>query len=246
MNGGALVEYTWNPWHGCHKLSEGCLHCYVYRTDAKHGKDSFVVAKTQNFRLPIQKARDGSYKIPHGSLVYTCFTSDFFVEDADEWRPEAWRMMRQRSDLHFLFITKRIERFEVGLPEDWGNGYQNVTICCTAENQKRADYRLPLYLAKPIRHKIIICEPLLEQIDLKAYLTSAIEEVIAGGESGNDARICDYAWILSLRSQCMKQGVGFHFKQTGARFRKDGKEYRVPRKYQHIQAAKAAIDYRPK
>jgi len=113
---------TWNLWHGCHKLSEGCRHCYVYRRDAEHGIDSKVVRKTKSFGLPIQKKRNGEYKIPSGTLVYTCFTSDFFVEDADGWRAEAWEMMRVRKDLCFLMITKRIERLAEALPGDWGEG----------------------------------------------------------------------------------------------------------------------------
>lgn len=100
----------WNPWHGCHKFSTGCQHCYVYRTDGKYGKDSSVVTKTEKFDLPLQQKKNKTYKIPSGNMVYTCFTSDFLVEDADEWRPEAWEMMRIRQDLHFLFITKRIDR----------------------------------------------------------------------------------------------------------------------------------------
>ena len=99
----------WNLWHGCHKWSEGCRHCYVYRTDGKYGKDSSVVTKTEKFGLPLQKKKNGEYKIPSGNLVYTCFTSDFLIEDADEWRAEAWEMMRIRQDLHFMFITKRID-----------------------------------------------------------------------------------------------------------------------------------------
>ena len=94
----------WNPWHGCHKFSTGCQHCYVYRTDGKYGKDSSVVAKTEKFNLPVQQKKNKTYKIPSGNLVYTCFTSDFLVEDADEWRPEAWEMMRLRQDLLFIFI----------------------------------------------------------------------------------------------------------------------------------------------
>ena len=93
----------WNLWHGCHKWSEGCRHCYVYRTDGKYGKDSSVVTKTEKFGLPLQKKKNGEYKIPSGNLVYTCFTSDFLIEDADEWRAEAWEMMRIRQDLHFMF-----------------------------------------------------------------------------------------------------------------------------------------------
>ena len=135
----------WNLWHGCHKLSEGCRHCYVYRTDGKYGKDSSVVTKTEKFDLPLQCKKNGTYKIPSGNLVYTCFTSDFLIEDADEWRAEAWEMMRIRQDLRFLFITKRIDRLQQCLPPDWGDGYDNVTICCTMENQDRVDYRLPIY-----------------------------------------------------------------------------------------------------
>ena len=155
----------WNLWHGCHKLSEGCRHCYVYRTDGKYGKDSSVVTKTEKFDLPLQRKKNGTYKIPSGNLVYTCFTSDFLIEDADEWRAEAWEMMRIRQDLRFLFITKRIDRLQQCLPPDWGDGYDNVTICCTMENQDRVDYRLPIYKEIPIKHKIIICEPLLSRIN---------------------------------------------------------------------------------
>ena len=150
----------WNLWHGCHKLSAGCKHCYVYSGDSRRGIDSSIVTKTKNFDLPIQKKRNGDYKIPSGTMVYTCFTSDFFLEDTDEWRVEAWKMMKQRDDLRFMMITKRIDRFSQCLPDDWGNGYDNVTICCTVENQDRADYRLPIYKSAPIKHKIIICEPI--------------------------------------------------------------------------------------
>lgn len=81
--------------------------------------------------------------------------ASMWIEDADEWRTEAWGMMQVRQDLRFLFITKRIDRLQQCLPSDWGNGYDNVTICCTMENQDRIDYRLPIYKAAPIKHKII-------------------------------------------------------------------------------------------
>ena len=166
----------------------------------------------------------------------------FFLEDADEWRVEAWEMIRKRSDLHFFIVTKRIHRFKVNLPDDWGDGYDNVTICCTVENQDRADYRLPIFLAAPIKHKSIICEPLLEPIDLAAYLSPVIEGVIVGGESGYNARICSYDWVLNIREQCREKGVAFQFKQTGARFEKDGRLYNIDRKIQELQAHKAGID----
>ena len=127
-SGGSSHSADWNPWHGCHKYSAGCQNCYVYRMDGRHQKDASIVQKTAAFYLPIAHARDGSYKIPPGSMIGTCFTSDFLLEDADPWRGEAWRMIRERSDCYFLFITKRITRFAQCIPEDWGEGYRNLTI----------------------------------------------------------------------------------------------------------------------
>lgn len=234
----------WNLWHGCHKVSAGCKHCYVYRGDARRDVDSSQVTQTRNFDLPVRKKRNGEYKIPSGTLVYTCFTSDFFVADADAWRPEAWEMIRQRSDLRFLMITKRIDRLAVCLPADWGDGYDHVTICCTVENQACAAYRLPIYKAAPVKHKIIICEPLLERIDLAPYrIGEWIEQVVAGGESGYDARPCDFDWVLRLREVCVENNVAFWFKQTGAQFVKDGKHYRIDRRLQHAQARKAGVNF---
>lgn len=233
----------WNPWHGCHKLSAGCQHCYVYRGDARRDVDSTVVTKTKNFSLPIEKKQNGEYKIPSGSLVYTCFTSDFLVEEADEWRAEAWEMMRLRSDLRFLMITKRIDRLQTAVPADWGEGYDNVTICCTIENQDRAEYRLPIYKNVPIKHKILICEPLLEHIDLHPYdIGSWVEQVVVGGESGSQARPCHFDWVMELHKICTESNVSFWFKQTGAKFIKDGLLYHIRRQFQHAQARKAGIN----
>ena len=205
---------NWNPWHGCHKISLGCQNCYVYRTDALHNKDSSIITKTNSFDLPVRRNRSKQYKIPSGDTVYTCFTSDFLHEDADIWRTEAWDFIKQRSDLRFLFITKRIERFVINLPKDWGAGYDNVEVGCTCENQDRANFRLPIFISLPIKHRFIICEPLLTNIDLTPYLNAKIEQVVVGGESGEHARICNYEWVLNIRQQCQEYGVSFWFKQT--------------------------------
>lgn len=233
----------WNLWHGCHKISQGCKNCYVYRADKRYDRDSSVVQKTGNFNLPIRRTRDGGYKIPSGEMVYTCFTSDFFLEDADAWRPDAWRMMKQRADLEFLFITKRIHRFYDCIPKDWGNGYPNVHICCTVETQERADFRLPIFREAPIQKKSIVCEPLLEKMDVSAYLGDWVLELLCGGESGEEARPVYYDWILDLRRQCIEHDVSFYFHQTGLWFFKDGRMYRVNRKFQHKQARKAGINF---
>jgi protein gp37 len=151
------------------------------------------------------------------ALVYTCFSSDFFLEDADQYRLQAWQAIRERQDLHFFIPTKRIHRFPECIPPDWGNGYENVTIACTAENQAMADKRLPIFVSLPIRHREIIVEPMLERMDIGAYLTG-IEHVTVGGESGQNARQCDLQWVRDLRRQCLTANVPLWFKQTGARF----------------------------
>lgn len=236
----------WNPWHGCHKISAGCRNCYVYRRDAEFGKDSSIVTKTANFDLPLKKNRQKEYKLrPEAEPVYTCMTSDFFVKDADEWRPEAWRMIKLRSDLHFVIITKRIHRFMQCIPDDWGEGYENVTIMCTCENQSTTDYRLPIFLEAPIKHRNVIHEPMLEEIHIERYLeTGLIEQVTCGGESGDEARVCDFGWVLTTMEQCVKFDVPFYFKQTGAVFKKGEKIYRIDRKDQMKQAERAGVNYK--
>ena len=171
------MSVGWNPWHGCRKISEGCRHCYVYRQDERHDKDSSEVRKTSAFNLPVRRSRDGRFKVPAGEMVYTCFTSDFLLEEADAWRAEAWEMMRIRHDLRFLFFTKRIDRLAAVLPPDWGDGYENVVIGCTVENQAMADYRLLLFLATPVRHRLIVCAPLLGPLDIARYLSPAVTEI---------------------------------------------------------------------
>lgn len=237
----------WNPWHGCIKISEGCRNCYVYRRDMEFGRDPCNVHKTQSYDLPVRRKRNGDFVLSaSGGTVFTCFTSDFFLPEADEWREEVWEFMRMRPDLKFFFVTKRPERFYEALPEDWGAGYDNVYICCTCENQEMADKRLPLFLQLPIKHHSIICEPMLEDIDLRPYLEQyghKIEQVTCGGESGSGARVFSYDWALSLRDQCKEYKVNFRFKQTGSAFEKGGKLYILKRRDQVAQASKADIDF---
>ena len=200
---------TWNLWHGCNKISPGCLNCYVYRIDGAHGRtDSFMVRKTADFDLPLKKNRQGEYKLnAEDGVVFTCMTSDFFIEDADYWRQEAWDMIRKRSDLQFCIVTKRITQAESRLPADWGEGYENVTFACTVENNAMARLRLPVFKACPARHKLIFCEPLLEQVELGEYL-EGIEEVTVGGESGENGRPCRWEWIKEIYRVCRDKGTG--------------------------------------
>ena len=238
---------VWNPWHGCHKISAGCANCYVYRRDESIGKDASVIAKTGDYDLPLKKNRQGEYKITaEEGIVFTCMTSDFFLDEADDWRQGCWDIIRVRNDLQFHIITKRIDRFEQCMPSDWGEGWDNVTVCCTYENQERADYRLPVFLKLPIKHREIISEPMLEEINIEKYLESGlIERVSCGGESGPNARPCDLRWIKEVRRECIRSGVPFTFRQTGAVFIKDGKVYHLDRKLHISQAQKSGYSYIP-
>lgn len=234
----------WNPWHGCVKISSGCNHCYVYQKDAEYGKNAAKVRKTAKFDLPIQKKRGKEYKLAGETVVSVCVNSDFFLKGADARRQEAWAMMRQRPDLHFIIATKRMHRVAPSLPDDWGEGYENVTIFCSVESQSRADERLPLLLSLPAKHRGILAEPLLESLHIEKYLEGGrIEQLICGGEYGEGARVCDFAWVLELMNQCVQYEVPFHFQQTGSLFQKGERRYRIAEEEQKVQAARAGVDF---
>ena len=232
----------WNPWRGCKKCSDGCLHCYIHKGDAKRGIDTGVVTKTKDFYKPAEKLKNGSYKMKSG-LVYLCFSTDFLIEDADEWRGECWSMIKARQDCTFLFLTKRIERFRDCIPDDWGDGYENVVVCCTIENQTNADKKLAVFQNLPIKHKCITAQPLLEEINIEQYL-SGIELVVVGGESDPQARPLDYSWVLSIREQCIRKNVSFQFRQCGTHFIKNGRQYKLQTRELCSQARKAGIDFK--
>ena len=232
----------WDPWRGCYKYSEGCKFCYIHKGDYKKGTDTNKIVKTDKFYAPIVKDKKGEYKIKSGQIVFLCFSTDFLIEQADEWRMECWEMIKERSDLTFLFLTKRIERFMECIPYDWGEGYDNVIVSCTVENQDRADFRLKIFEKLPIRHKNIVCQPLIEKIDISAYLNN-IELVVVGGESDKNARPLDFDWVLDIREQCIENNVHFEFRQCGTNFIKDGKKYALSVRDLCSQAKKANINY---
>lgn len=231
----------WNPWRGCHRHSEGCKYCYIHKGDARKGIDTNSIVKTDNFFVPIVKGKSGDYKIKSGQIVYLCFSTDFLIEEADIWRDECWKMIKERSDLHFIFLTKRIERFTECIPDDWHEGYENVTVGCTVENQSNADYRLSIFSKLPIKHKNIICQPMIEEINLERYL-GEVELVVVGGESDKNARPLNYDWVLDIRKQCEVTNTHFEFRQCGTYFIKDGKKYTLNVRELCRQARKANIN----
>lgn len=228
------TDHTWNPWRGCLKLSPGCQQCYMYREQTRYGRDprAVVRAAEATFRSPLR------WKEP--AKVFTCSWSDFFIAEADEWRPEAWDIIRQTPHLTYQILTKRPENILERLPEDWGSGWPNVWLGVSAENQKYADRRIPELLKIPAAVHFLSAEPLLGPIELnnasrepwflRSYLTynqrvmdgqfreetyNKLNWVIVGGESGPKARPMHSDWARSLRDQCTAAGVPFFFKQWG-------------------------------
>lgn len=218
----------------------------MYYQDKQRGQNGANIFQVKtNFDYPIQRNRDGSYKVKSGELIRVCMTSDFFLEEADGWREKAWSFIKERSDVKFFLLTKRPERVCQCLSQDWNDGWDNVFFNVTCENQKRADERIPILLELSFKHKGIVCAPLIGEINIDNYLKyNQIEQVTAGGENYDGARPCNYDWIKSLRQQCEKYDITFCFFETGTNFIKDGKTYHIPSKsLQSEMAYKSGASY---
>lgn len=232
----------YNPWRGCHKISEGCKNCYIHSGDSRKGIDTNCIVKTDQFDRLVRRNKKGEYVMKSNQLVYLCFSSDFLIEEADAWRDEVWAMIKERSDLTFLFLTKRIHRFKEVCPNDFEENYQHVMVGCSVENQNEADKRLSIFMTLPIKHKFIICQPLIGPIQLEKYLNDSIEQVTVGGEAGKFARDLNYDWVLAIRDECIKHQVDFVFRQVGSYMIKDHVRYSIPRNQLSSQARKANIN----
>jgi len=235
----------WNPWHGCVKKSEGCARCYMYFLDRLRGHDGGEIRRIAKMAdYPLHKKADGSFKIKSGERVRVCMTSDFFLKEADPWRAEAWEVMRQRPDVVFILITKRPERVIECLPQK-PYAFHNIQLNVTAENQKRADERLPLLKDLPFEHLGVMVAPFIGPVTLADYLKDGrVEQVCAGGENYDGNRPLRYEWVQSLAAECRRFKVNFCFMETGTTFIKDGKTYTMPdKRIQSRMAFKSGLSY---
>lgn len=202
------TEATWNPWHGCRKISTGCANCYMYRDKNRYGQDpTQVVRGKTTFDLPL------SWKEP--KLIFTCSWSDFFIEESDPWREAAWEIIRATPQHTYQILTKRPERVATRLPDHWP--LPNVWLGVSVEN--RAFYRRISELrAIPASIRFLSLEPLLAPMpDLPL---EGISWVIVGGESGPRCRPMRTEWVCEIRDLCKNRGIAFFFKQWGGQ-RKD-------------------------
>ena len=238
-----MTSTMWNPWHGCKKKSEGCNNCYVYYFDKQRGCDASKIYKIKNnFNYPLQKDRNGQYKIKSGEAVGTCLTSDFFLEEADVWRDDVWNIIKQRPDVVFFIITKRPERILQCLPKDWGDGWENVFINATCENQKRFDERVPILLNLPLKHRGIIIAPFIEEVSIVKHInvTNAhlINHITVAGENYENARLLKYDWVKKVYNECVKLNITFTFRDTGTHFETNGKIYHITSKNKRFEIAR--------
>jgi len=210
---------TWNPWVGCIKVSQGCKNCYMYRDQTRYGNDPRLIRRTSDatFNAPLK------WKDP--ALVFTCSWSDFFIEEADEWRNDAYDVMWETQHLTYQVLTKRPERMRQHLPIDWYDsenydGWRHVWLGTSVETQDTA-VRLDYLLRIDASVLFLSAEPLLGPLDLTEYL-DGLSWVIVGGESGPDARPMKAEWAEDIRQQCADFDVPFFFKQMGGNKRIGG------------------------
>ena len=209
----------WNPWHGCKKVSPGCKNCFVFNMDKRYGRDTNIIEKGKT----TYKLKDKD--CPPGTLVKLCFSSDFFLEEADEWREGCWDAIRSHPDCTFVLTTKRPERILQSLPADWGDGWDNVHMSISIENQEMADKRLPYFLDVPMAHHEVFCSPLIGPMTLGEYLdTGLIQCVNVGGEMApkNLVRPLQWEWVRDLFLEAKERDIEFYFHQSGSALMRDG------------------------
>jgi protein gp37 len=191
-------DATWNPWQGCRKVSTGCAHCYMYREKRMYGQDpaTIVRSKPATFNAPL------TWKEP--KRIFVCSWSDFFIEEADPWRAEAWEIMRRTPWQTYLIPSKRTERHRDCVP--WAfhrepmlpNVWLGLSVSIQEDLDKAGGFRD--HMVGAAVHFLSI-EPLLgpfanlddefQEVDLGDEEHSAwippVDWVIVGGESGGSA-----------------------------------------------------------
>ena len=231
---------TWNPWMGCDKIAPECAHCYIDRMIQKMKNP--VSGQPRQPWGEIFRTSGGNWKNPmrwekkamargKAIRVFTCSESDFFHQGADEWRPEAWEIIKNPPHLLYQILTKRPGRIAPHLPADWGEGYKNVWLGVSA-GAVQSLVLIDKLREVPAARRFVSAEPLLQDIACDVNL-DGIDWLIAGGESGpgpeyvwiegtpflkepSGRRVMQLHWADNLRKVCLNAGAIFYFKQITA------------------------------
>lgn len=213
------TDYTWNIARGCTKVDADCKFCYMYR-------DSFDDTRYN----PMQVTRTkGVFKLPltikEPSKIFTSSLTDFFHEDIDSFRNEAWDIIRKCPQHTFQILTKRPERITANTPPDL---LMNKNIWFgTSVGSPAGMSRIHDLLKVECAVRFVSFEPLHEPIDMNLDLLDLIKIkwAIIGGESGNDSgkyryRPCKVEWIESLIND-LKSTSHIFVKQMGTHLAKE-------------------------
>lgn len=215
--------------------------------------DRIAALDLENWKLAVDARAGDSGPMPTRPRVFCASLADWLDDEVPiQWLARLMELIVSTPHLDWLLLTKRPENWQTRINQvqcllnrgdrpsqtwavtlDWlhGRSPKNVWIGTTAEDQPRANERIPYLLSIPARVRFLSCEPLLADInvteirDAEGYhytpLTGAehpeprIHWVICGGESCPKARPMHPDWARSLRDQCHAAGVPFFFKQWG-------------------------------
>lgn len=234
-------DANWNPWTGCRKVSAACKNCLMFLTQrsryenfghqAIHDPSNIRRCKT-TWRKPY-KLQKQAEAIGRNLSCFVCGYSDFFIEEADNWREDAWRVIRETPSVVYQIQTKRTHRIAACLPPDWGDGYPNVWLGASVE-MKKYFFRLDNLRAIPCKLRYADNLGMLE--DLMPELEHQLDGIgwcIAGGETGCgvvDPRPWDPQWARNVRDVCATKNIPFWMGHVAGRARKlsyllDGREY---------------------
>lgn len=173
----------------------------------------------------VQRASDATFYAPlrwkTPQMIFTCSLSDFFIEEGDPFRSEMWDIIRRTPQHTYQILTKRPERIQVCLPEDWDGGWPNVWLGTSIEMQSYM-HRMATLGKVPAKVRFVSAEPLLGPLDFRGYQHGiwfrTVHWVIVGGESDyRNPRPMKFEWAEDIRDQCRAESKAFFFKQVGGR-----------------------------
>lgn len=220
------TDHTFNPWTGCTNVSPGCDHCYAEAWSkrsghVKWGNNPRKRTTEQYWKAPlIWQARSDAFMAQHGrrQRIFCASLADVFDNQVEKtWRAELLRLIRECRGLDWLLLTKRPQNIKKMLPQDWGkDGYPNVWLGFTAEDQERFDQRWKVLAAVPAVVRFVSYEPAIGPLRLHAGEELQPDWLISGGESGPGARAMNPQWARDVMADCRKLGVAPFHKQWGA------------------------------
>lgn len=213
------TDHTFNPWVGCQRVSPGCDHCYAEGWAKRSGMVQWGPhgerkrTSEANWRKPIKWAKDARNHLPARQRVFCASLADVFDNRAEpQWRADLFALIQATPGLDWLLLTKRPENIRKMLPDDWGNGYPNVWLGTTTEDQPHYDRRWPILRDIPAAVRFISYEPALGSLTT-LRCEGAPDWIICGGESGPGRRPFDLQWAYDLQADCALSGIAFFMKQ---------------------------------